>query len=170
MTLPARSIPAETLLQELRRLGIKTVISVPDTHQKTLLAALDTADDIRVITCCTEDEAVTMGAGMWIGGEPFVLMIQHAGLYACVNHLRGVGLDLRMPLCMMIGLLGREVDKPPRENSGSMNRLAEPLLDALGIPHYLMDGPEDLSLLERALNEAREREMPVAVLIGAPTS
>ncbi|MHB8574488.1 MAG: thiamine pyrophosphate-binding protein [Dehalococcoidia bacterium] len=170
MTLPARSIPADALLQELRRLGIKTVVSVPDTHQKSLLAALDRVNDIRVVTCCTEDEAVTLGAGLWIGGEPFVLMIQHAGLYACVNHLRGVGLDLKVPLLMMVGLLGRELDKSPRENSGSMNRLAEPLLDALGIAHYLMDGPEDIPFMERALNESREREQPVAVFVGAPTS
>jgi sulfopyruvate decarboxylase subunit alpha len=169
VSLPARSISAETLLAELRRLGIQFVVSVPDTHQKTLLAALDRQDEIRVITCCTEDEAVTVGAGLWIGGASCALMIQHAGLYACVNHLRGVGLDMKMPLFMMIGLLGRELDKSPRENWGSMVRLAEPLLDTLGIPHYLADGPEDLPLLERAFKESREREMPAAVLIGAPT-
>lgn len=170
MTLPAQSIPAQALLQELRRIGVKHVISVPDTHQKSLLAALDQVDDIRVITCSTEDEAVALGAGMWIGGAPCALMIQHAGLYACVNNLRGVGLDMKLPLFMMIGLLGRELDKTPCENKGSMVRLAEPLLDTLGITHYLLDGPGDVHYIKQAFDESREREQPVAVLIGAPTS
>lgn len=170
MTVAARSVPAETLLQELRRCGIKFVVSVPDTHQKSLLAALERVDDIRTITCCTEDEAVTVATGMWIGGATCALMIQHAGLYACVNHLRGVGLDMKVPLFLMIGLLGREVDKAPRANKGSMVRLAEPLLDVLGIPHYLVDGPDDVHYIHEAFEESRLREMPVAALIGAPTS
>ena len=170
MALPAQSVPAQLVLDELRRIGVKFVVSVPDTHQKTLLALLDTVTDITTITCCTEDEAVCVAAGMWIGGAPCVLMIQHAGLYACVNHLRGVGLDLKAPLFMLIGLLGRELDKPPRANAGSMVRLAEPLLDTLGIPHYLVDGPDDLHLIAPAYHECLRREMPVAVLIGAPTA
>ena len=97
-------------------------------------------------------------------------MIQHAGLYACVNHLRGVGLDMNMPLFMMIGLLGRDVDKTPRDNPGSMVRLAEPLLDTLGIPHYLVDGPDDVHLIHEAFTESRRREQPVAALIGALTA
>jgi len=170
MTVPARSIPAQTLLAEIRRTGAKFVVSVPDTHQKTLLTALDAVDDITVITCCTEDEAVAAAAGLWIGGAPCVLMIQHAGLYACVNNLRGIGLDLKVPLFMMIGLLGRDVDRPPRENKGSMVRLAEPLLDTLSIPHYLIDGPDDVPLIQAAYQECLSREGPLAVLIGAQTA
>ena len=170
MVLPAQSVPAEALVQELRRCGVKYVISVPDTHQKTLLAALDHVDDLKVITLCTEDEAVAMAAGMWIGGAPCVVMIQHAGLFACVNNLRGIALDMKVPMFMMIGLLGRELDKAPRENKGSMVRLSEPLLDTLGIPYYLVDGPADVHRLKQAYDESREREMPVVVLVGAPTS
>jgi sulfopyruvate decarboxylase TPP-binding subunit len=170
MALPARSVPAQQLLDALRECGVKFIVSVPDTHQKSLLALLDTVDDIRVITCCTEDEAVCVAMGLWIGGAPAAMMIQHAGLYACVNHLRGVGLDLKAPLFMLIGLLGRDVNKPPRENEGSMVRLAEPLLDTLGITHYLVDGPEDVALIEPAYRQAMSNEAPVAVLIGAPTS
>jgi sulfopyruvate decarboxylase TPP-binding subunit len=170
VSLPARPIPADDVVAELRRLGVQFVVSVPDTHQKSVLAALDRQDEIRVVTCCTEDEAVTLGAGLWMGGTTCALMIQHAGLFACVNHLRGVGVDLKMPLFMLIGLLGRDPNRMPRDHPGSMVRLSEPLLDTLGISHYLADGLEDLRLFERALRESREREMPVAVLIGAPTA
>src|SRR3990172_5499164 len=32
------------------------ILSVPDTHQKSVLAALDKEEQIRVLTCATEDE------------------------------------------------------------------------------------------------------------------
>ena len=71
------------------------ILSVPDTHQKTVLAALDKEQAIRVLTCATEDEANGVAAGLWIGGEPVIVMIQHAGLYASVNTLRGIAMDGR---------------------------------------------------------------------------
>ena len=44
------------------------ILSVPDTHQKTVLAALDKEESIRVLTCATEDEATTIAAGLYTGG------------------------------------------------------------------------------------------------------
>src|SRR5262245_35143576 len=71
------------------------ILSVPDTHQKSVLAALDKERALRVLTCSTEDEANAIAAGLYVGGEPYLLMIQHAGLYASVNTLRGIGLEDR---------------------------------------------------------------------------
>src|SRR2546425_4616821 len=65
------------------------ILSVPDTHQKTVLAALDKEQAIRVLTCATEDEACTIAAGLHAGGEPLVVVIQHARLYAAGNTPRG---------------------------------------------------------------------------------
>ena len=45
------------------------ILSVPDTHQKTVLAALDKEEAIRVLTCATEDEANAVAAGLWAGGR-----------------------------------------------------------------------------------------------------
>src|SRR3989441_4013059 len=72
------------------------ILSVPDTHQKTVLAALDKERAPRGLTCSTEDEANAVAAGLWMVGEPFVLMVQHARLYAPVNTLPGVAIDGRV--------------------------------------------------------------------------
>src|SRR5258705_653750 len=120
------SIPAPLITDTLRdtfrkarggstREPLGWILSVPDTHQKTVLAALDKERALRVVTCATEDEANAIGAGLWIGGEPVVLMIQHAGLYASVNTLRGVAMDGRVPMFYMIGLLQRQPDRDPNE-------------------------------------------------------
>ena len=146
------------------------VLSVPDTHQKTVLAALDKERAIRVVTCATEDEANAIGAGLWIGGEPVVLMIQHAGLYASVNTLRGVAMDGRVPMFYMIGLLQRERDRDPKESRHSMVRFAEPLLDTFGVPHARLEGPNDVHLIPEYYRLSRERRGPTAVLVGLETS
>ena len=145
------------------------ILSVPDTHQRTVLAALDKEQAIRVLTCATEDEATTTAAGLWMGGEPCVLMIQHAGLYASVNTLRGVAIDGRVPVFYMIGLLSREKDKDPRESRHSMVRYCEPLLDTFVVPHARLEGPDDVHLIPEYFRLARERRGPTAVLVGLET-
>ena len=46
----ARPVSAEAILQELFDLRISHVIIVPDTHQRTLLAALSRQSQIKVLT------------------------------------------------------------------------------------------------------------------------
>ena len=145
------------------------ILSVPDTHQKTVLAALDKEEALRVLTCATEDEAAAIAAGLWMGGEPVVLMIQHAGLYASVNTLRGVALDGRVPVFYLIGLLSREKDKDPRESRHSMVRYCEPLLDTFGVPHARLEGPDDVRLIPEYYRLSRARRGPAAVLVGLET-
>src|ERR1044071_3792233 len=146
------------------------ILSVPDTHQKSVLAALDKEEAIKVITCATEDEACTIAAGLHLGGEPVALMIQHAGLYASVNTLRGVAMDGRVPIFSMIGLLQRERDKQPRESRHSMVRFCEPLLDLFGVPHARLEGPNDVHLISEYYRLSRGRRGPAAVLVGVETS
>src|SRR2546421_13120533 len=93
----ARSALAAEVSEPPRHSHLGWILSVPDTHQKSVLAALDKEEAIRVVTCATEDEATTIAAGLHIGGEPVGLMIQHAGLYSSINTLPGVAMDRRLP-------------------------------------------------------------------------
>jgi sulfopyruvate decarboxylase TPP-binding subunit len=145
------------------------ILSVPDTHQKSVLAALDKEQAIRVLTCATEDEATTIAAGLHAGGEPVVLMIQHAGLYASINTLRGVAMDGKVPMFYMIGLLSREKDRDPKDSRHSMVRFAEPLLDTFGVPHARLEGPDDVHLIPEYYRLSRQRRGPAAVLVGLET-
>jgi sulfopyruvate decarboxylase TPP-binding subunit len=174
------SIPASLIIDTLketfrearggaRHEPLGWILSVPDTHQRTVLAALDKERAIRVVTCATEDEATTAAAGLFLGGEPSVLMIQHAGLYASVNTLRGVGIDGRVPLFYMVGLLSREKDKDPRESRHSMVRYCEPLLDTFSVPHARLEGPDDLELIPEYYRLAQQRRGPAVVLVGLET-
>jgi len=174
------SIPASLIIDTLKDVFAEArgggrheplgwVLSVPDTHQKSVLAALDKEQAIRVLTCATEDEANGVAAGLWIGGEPVVVMIQHAGLYASVNTLRGIAMDGKVPICYLIGLLSREKDKDLKDSRHSMVRYAEPLLDTFGVPHARLEGPDDVRLIPQYYRLSRERRGPVALLVGLET-
>jgi sulfopyruvate decarboxylase TPP-binding subunit len=63
-----RSLDPAKLLQAIRAAGITHVITVPDTHQRTLLALLAETENPRLITACTEDEAMGINAGLYCGG------------------------------------------------------------------------------------------------------
>ncbi len=152
-----------------RREPLGWVLSVPDTHQKSVLAALDKERALRVLTCATEDEANAVAAGLFIGGEPVIVMIQHAGLYASVNTLRGVSIDGRVPIFYMIGLLSREKDKDPRMSRHSMVRYCEPLLDTFSVPHARLEGPDDVHLIPEYYKFAQKRRGPAALLVGLET-
>ena len=166
----ATPIPAEALYEAVKRAGITDVVAVPDTHVKTLIALMLESTEMRFIQTATEDEAVALAAGLIVGGRRPLVQIQHAGLYACINHLRGIAFDGSFPMLFMVGLLGRDPAKAPRDNFDSMVRFAEPLLDVFDVPYYLLDGPEDVGMVETAMRRAIERNGPVALLIGEHTS
>jgi sulfopyruvate decarboxylase subunit alpha len=166
----AEAIPAVDLLQSLRDVGVTDVVAVPDTHQRSLIALLERDEGIRLIQAATEDEAVALAAGLIVGGRKPAVQIQHAGLYACVNHLRGIAGDGRFPMVFLIGLLGRDPYRMPSEHAGSMVRLAEPLLDTMQVPHWLLDRPGDLGMVAEAFAAAEERQGPTALLVGVNTA
>lgn len=166
----AVSAPAGAIVEELRRLRISHVVNVPDTHQRTLLAELARQADIRLVTACTEDEAVAINAGLWIGGARPILSIQHVGLLAALNTIKGIAMDARIPTCMLVGYFGRDVNRPAREDPSTAVRLIEPTLDTWGITYFRLDQPDDVHAMADAYRHSTAHSGPSVVLIGAPTS
>jgi sulfopyruvate decarboxylase TPP-binding subunit len=166
----ASSVSAAAILAEVEALGISHVINVPDTHQRTFLAALARQQRIKVLTVCTEDEAIAINAGLWIGGQRPMMSIQHVGLLAALNNVKGISMDARIPTCMLTGYFGRDVTRPARENAARAVNLIEPTLDTWGVPYFPIESPDDLPRIRQAYEASLERQGPSVVLIGAPTS
>lgn len=169
-TAAAESVPAEILHEAIRDLGITHVVTVPDTHQKTLLARLFEDDQIRVVTVTTEDDAIGVTAGLYMGGAVPMMVIQQLGVFASINTLRGIALDMNVPTLILAGLFGRDVSKSTAENRARSVRLVEPLLDSLEVPHYAIDRSDEVGVIKQAFEESRVRFGPVVVFVGAPTS
>ena len=166
----ATPVAASAILSELLALEITHVVNVPDTHQRTLLAELARQSRIRLLTACTEDEAIAINAGLWVGGQRPMLSIQHVGLLAAMNNVKGIAMDARIPTCMLVGYFGRDVTRPARENASRAVSLIEPTLDTWGIPYFPIETSDDLPRIREAYAASLEREGPSVILIGASTS
>jgi sulfopyruvate decarboxylase TPP-binding subunit len=170
MTPVATSLSAATVAEAIDQLGITHVVTVPDTHQRTLLDLLDGDDARPVVRAATEDDVLGICVGLWIAGQRPLAVIQQLGLFAAANVLRWAGHDARAPLAVLAGVYGRDVEVPVPENAGSAVRLCTPLLDALEITWSLVEGPDDAHLIVTTLGSAFEDGAVRVALIGAPTS
>jgi sulfopyruvate decarboxylase TPP-binding subunit len=155
---------------ELGAAGVTDVVTVPDTHQRSLLALLARRPDPRLITVCTEDEAMGVNLGLYLGGRRPLVLIQNVGLYASMNTVRGLALDAKVPACLLIGEFGRDPAVPSAADPARSVRLLEPTLDTWGIPYYRLERPADLGLIGTAIRRAHRDRGPVAMLVGAATA
>jgi sulfopyruvate decarboxylase subunit alpha len=166
----ALSVSAGAIVRELQALGISHVINVPDTHQRTVLSELARQSQIRVLTACTEDEAIAINAGLYIGGQRPMLSIQQVGLLAALNNVKGISMDASIPTCMLVGYFGRDVTRTARDNAARAVSLIEPTLDTWGVPYFPLEGPDDLPAIATAYQHSLDHLGPSVVLVGAPTS
>ena len=167
---PPRPIGAAFLLAALRHAAVSHVVIVPDTVQKTFLAALEAAPDIVRIVACTEDEAVGINAGLYATGHRPLLSIQNNGIFACVNTLRGIALDAAVPTVMLVGLYGYRPVAPPEASPSRMVALLEPTLATWSIPHRRLWSDDDLGDFADIYAEAFTRRGPTALIIPIATT
>lgn len=170
--LQKHSVPASDYLDALHRCGVNHVVTVPDWVQLALHARLEAGvPGIRLLNTCNENQAVTTAAGLTLGGQRPVVVMQNQGLYNCINTLRAVCIDARIPTLLMVGQFGREfanLDQPATASRRSMVRLMEPVLDALGIPFFRLDSRSDLHSIEQAHALAHQERGAAVVLVSAP--
>ena len=166
----AISVPAEAIIREIEALGITHVINVPDTHQKTVLAALARQTHPILITACTEDEAVGINAGLWAGGKKPMLLIQNTGLLASINCIKGIAMDAGVPTFMLVGLFSRDVTKSPSDDPKRVINKIGPTLDTWEIPWYPLEQPDQIGNIAEAYRRSLETRGPTVCLVGAPTS
>ena len=67
---------------------------------------------------------------------------------------------------LLIGLLQHDPYKAPRESPRYGVRIVEPILDAMGIPHHLINEDADVAKIKPAIDTAHAKSFPVALLIG----
>jgi sulfopyruvate decarboxylase subunit alpha len=166
---PPSPLSAALMIDALRRASISHVVVVPDTVQKSFLAAVDLAPDLTQITACTEDEAIGINAGLYVTGHRPLLSIQNNGVFACVNTLRGIALDGAVPTVMLVGLYGYKPATPPEESPLRMVNMLELTLATWGIPIRRLWSNDDLAGFPAAYEEALNRRGPSALVIPIST-
>jgi sulfopyruvate decarboxylase subunit alpha len=167
----AESLNPRMMLEAIRKAGVTHVITVPDTHQQSLLHLLNLSSNPRLITVCTEDEAFGVNLGLYMGGQKPMLLIQNSGFYAALNTVRGLSLDGQVPTCMLIGEFFRDPRVAPEQHASRLVRMLEPMLDLWRIPTYRLDHESDIDdNIPTAIDHAWRDRGPVALVVGAQTA
>lgn len=165
MTMPT----GEAVLAKMKHNAVTHVVTVPDWIQIGLHQSVTADGSIDMVPFCTEDEAITAGVGLHIGGKRAVAVIQNQGLYAGLNALRAIGLDAGMPLVLFIGQFGREIagfTLNPTQSSRRVVRILEPILDAVEVPYWRIESADDLGVIDAAFEAAYTNMWPAAVIFG----
>ncbi len=116
-----------------------------------------------MVPVCREGEAIAIATGLMLGGKKPVVWHQSTGFFESGDSVRGLALDLKLPLLLLIDYRGWRQDTPPTDSAAIF---IEPILDAWGIKHYLVTSDENAERISLGFNEANRLQQPVAVLIG----
>jgi sulfopyruvate decarboxylase TPP-binding subunit len=156
-----------SIIAEIKTSQVEFVVSVPDiTTSEGLLRPLSQTTTPRLIRICKEDEGIGICAGLAYTGRRSLLLIQQTGLLDSINAVRGVAVEYGLPICMMVGMLEKEPDVPPRQSKRYGVRIVEPILDAMGIAYHEIEGDADVAKIKPAIDNAYAQSRPVVLLIG----
>jgi sulfopyruvate decarboxylase subunit alpha len=152
------------MLGELHKNGVTHIVWLPDTETSFLYAEVEADPELSIVPVCREAESMAVAAGLWIGGKRPVVMIQNTGLLESGDSVRGLTVDVGLPLVMMIGYRGWTRHG---ETTDSAALITEPTLRAWRLNYYLVETDADAGRISEAFEEAGREQHPVACLIGA---
>lgn len=157
------------IIEAIKKSGVETVVTVPDrTTASGLLQPIARDNELRHVRVCKEDEAIGVAAAMSLCDQRSLVLIQYTGLLDSINAVRGVAVEYEMPICMMVGLLSKEPGVAPTDSSKYGVKIIEPILDAMGVAHHLIESDADLNAIVPAIDEAYKNSCPMVLLIGRP--
>jgi sulfopyruvate decarboxylase subunit alpha len=155
------------IIAAIKESGVEFILSVPDiVTSGALLRPIARDQSFRLIRVCKEDECIGIASGLHYCDKRALSLIQSTGFLDSINAIRAVAVEYAQPICMMIGLLGHDPDKTPRNSPNYGVRIIEPILDAMGIAHHLINEDADVAKIHPAIEQAYAASQPVALLIG----
>jgi sulfopyruvate decarboxylase TPP-binding subunit len=155
------------IIDAIKASGVEFIPCLPDIHtSEGLLRPLTREPGLRLIRVCKEDEGVGICGGLYYCGKRALLLMQYTGLLDSINAIRAVGVEYGLPICMMAGLLNKEPGVPPNESKHYGIRVSGPILDAMGVPHHVIETDADVGVIGPAISDAYGRGHPVVLFIG----
>lgn len=153
----------ETVLFQMKQNGVTHVVWLPDSETNWLFVLMKEEPSLTLVGVNREGLAFPAAAGLSIGGRTPVILIQNTGLMESGDSLRGWGLNLDVPVVLMVGYRGYTRHGV---NTDSAATYTERFLNAFGIQYYLVEGDEDAPRISIAFEEAKRTKRPVAVLVA----
>ena len=161
------SLSPQAILTKMKEHGVTHVVWLPDSETNFMYQLMVAEPSIDLVPVCREGETMGIAAGLWVGGKKPVILIQNTGLMESGDSLRGLALDVNLPVVLMIGYRGWNRHGVIRDSAATYT---EPILHAYGINYYLVEQDDDVDRISVAFEEAERTQRPVACLMGAEWS
>lgn len=151
------------VLEHLKKAGIDLVASLPDQWLGKLIQQCEADPAITHVKLAREDDGVGICAGAFLGGRKGALICQNSGVLGSVNALGGIAFHHQIPMLIIAAHRGALEDNQYYQMY--KGRICEPVLAAMGLPHYLVEGPEELGKIEDGVRHAWLNRLPVVLLL-----
>ena len=151
------------ILGELKRAGIDLVASLPDQWLGDFIQQCEADPAITHIRLAREDDGVGICAGAWLGGRKAALVCQNSGVLLAVNALGGIAFHHQIPLLVIAAHRGHHDDGQYYQMY--KGRICEPVLQAMGLPHWVVSNKDEISIIGDAARQAYLNRLPVVVLL-----
>ena len=159
----------KAIINALDAANIKFIVSVPDiVTSDGLLWPLSKDDNFKLVRVCKEDEGVSICGAMSYNNTRALLLMQQTGLMDSLNAIRAIGVDYQLPICMMVGLQGKEPDVSAANSASYGVRIIEPVLNAMQIPYRIIEDPKDVDHITKDINNAYETSSTFVFIVGRP--
>jgi len=158
-------ISAEGFCAQLDRIGVGLVTGVPCAVFGGPLRLLERQPG-RYVPAANEGAALAVAAGAELAGRRSAVLIQNSGFGNLVNPLSSLALTFDIPVLVFMSLRGWPDPDRDEPQHAVMGRSSQRLLDALGVPYWLLEPAEEhLAKVLDAAQGAREAGQPAFVLV-----
>lgn len=122
----------------LVELKISHVVWLPDSLLGTWEQDLLKVANLQLVRVCREGEAWTIAAGLHMGGQRPLVIIQSTGLFESGDALRNVLFDLKLPLYALVGYRNYLIES----STDSAKTFCEPNIKSWGIDTIILTSPD----------------------------
>src|SRR5262245_13081814 len=150
------------IVATLAELDFTHVVWVPDSATGPWEASLAAAPALRLVRVCREGEAWPLAAGLQLGGQLPLVVMQTTGLFESGDALRNVPLDMRLPLYALSGVRNALV----ADSRDSARRFAEPILRAWGLDYVWLRAAVDRTRFMEHVRRCRQEQKAGAALLA----
>ncbi|MBI3410138.1 MAG: hypothetical protein HY040_17485 [Planctomycetes bacterium] len=150
----------------LKRQGVTHAIWIPDSELGTWEGAMTAPNGLQLVRVCREGEAFAVAAGLWLGGQRPIVIVQCTGFFEAGDALRNILHDMHIPLFLIVGVRSYYLHQEGK-TADSCPVFTEPILQAWRVPYVVLDPrrhtADDLAQeYRRALDEKRAGAVLIA--------
>ena len=153
---------ATAILAAIKKAGIDFIASLPDINCLDLIDAFERDSEVEHVPLCREEEGIGICAGARLVGRKPALLMQNAGLLNSCNGIVTTAIQLELPMLLIVYYASDIGDR----GFARVGTATIPVLDALGVRHYLLRNSEEIDwTFKNGWILAEDSSRPVAVLL-----